>query len=274
MLKRLALSFCALLASISLAHAAAIPLYSPSYSNGILDVTVLNQAITALNNITGGGTAAPGTFSTLSATSTVSGAGFTARFAAPGPIGNTTPSTGAFTTLSASSTVSGTGFSTYLASPPAIGGTAAAAGTFTTLQNTTAAGLTVAVSTDATHTDATLCEDTTTHVVYFGSGTAGICLGTSSLRFKHDVEPLSAGLDAVLALEPISYKLNADHGDPDATLYGFSAEQGGQVLPQLMHRDLAGKPNAFDYLGVVPVLVRAIQQQQAEIEQLKRHAAR
>ena len=38
-------------------------------------------------------------------------------------IGATTPSTGAFTTLSASNTVSGTGFSTYLASPPAIGGT-------------------------------------------------------------------------------------------------------------------------------------------------------
>ena len=50
-----------------------------------------------------------------------------------GPIGASTASTGAFTTLSASSTVSGTGFSTYLASPPAIGGTAAAAGAFTTL---------------------------------------------------------------------------------------------------------------------------------------------
>jgi len=49
-----------------------------------------------------------------------------------GTVGATTASTGAFTTLSASSTVSGTGFSTYLASPPAIGGTAAAAGTFTT----------------------------------------------------------------------------------------------------------------------------------------------
>ncbi|WP_433705785.1 hypothetical protein [Paraburkholderia sacchari] len=59
-----------------------------------------------------------------------------ATFAAPGPIGSTTASTGAFTTLSASSTVSGTGFSTYLASPPAIGGTAAAAGKFTTLQAT------------------------------------------------------------------------------------------------------------------------------------------
>jgi hypothetical protein len=51
-------------------------------------------------------------------------------------VGATTASTGAFTTLSASSTVSGTGFSTYLASPPAIGGTAAAAGTFTTLTAT------------------------------------------------------------------------------------------------------------------------------------------
>ena len=52
-------------------------------------------------------------------------------------IGATTASTGAFTTLSASSTVSGTGFSTYLASPPAIGGTTASAGTFTTLGGTT-----------------------------------------------------------------------------------------------------------------------------------------
>lgn len=51
-------------------------------------------------------------------------------------VGATTPSTGAFTTLSASSTVSGTGFSTYLASPPAIGGTAPNTGKFTTLQAT------------------------------------------------------------------------------------------------------------------------------------------
>ena len=55
-------------------------------------------------------------------------------------IGATTASTGAFTTLSASSTVSGTGFSTYLASPPAIGGTAAAAITGTTVKATTSIG--------------------------------------------------------------------------------------------------------------------------------------
>lgn len=59
-----------------------------------------------------------------------------ATFASPGAIGGTTASTGAFTSLSASGTVSGTGFSTYLASPPAIGGTTANAGSFTTLSST------------------------------------------------------------------------------------------------------------------------------------------
>jgi hypothetical protein len=76
----------------------------------------------------------------------------TANAATPPGIGGTTPAAGAFTTLSASSTVSGTGFSTYLASPPAIGGTAPAGGAFTSLTSTTpaanlASGLTQAANT-------------------------------------------------------------------------------------------------------------------------------
>ena len=64
-----------------------------------------------------------------------------------GTVGATTASTGAFTTLSASSTVSGTGFSTYLASPPAIGGTTPAAGTFTALSATSNAVTSVTAAT-------------------------------------------------------------------------------------------------------------------------------
>ena len=56
-------------------------------------------------------------------------------------VGATTAAAGAFTTLSASSTVSGSGFLTYLASPPAIGGTAAAAVTVTSLTATGAVSL-------------------------------------------------------------------------------------------------------------------------------------
>jgi hypothetical protein len=80
-----------------------------------------------------------------------------ATFAAPGPIGSGTPGTGAFTTLSASSTVSGAGFSTYLASPPAIGGTTPSTGKFTTVQSTIATGtapLTVASTTNVPNLNA------------------------------------------------------------------------------------------------------------------------
>lgn len=83
-------------------------------------------------NATGGGSLT-GTWSDLGSVTTVDINGGSIDGAA---IGASSASTGAFTNLSASSTVSGTGFSTYLASPPAIGGTAPAAGSFTTLTAT------------------------------------------------------------------------------------------------------------------------------------------
>jgi len=84
----------------------------------------------------GATTPSTGAFTTLSATSTVSGAGFNSLFASPPPIGSTAANTGAFTTLSASSTVSGTGFVNRFASPGPIGNTAASTGAFTTLSST------------------------------------------------------------------------------------------------------------------------------------------
>jgi hypothetical protein len=92
----------------------------------------------------GNTTPSSGKFTTLSASSTVSGAGFTTYLASPPAIGGTAAAAGSFTTLSATGAVSGSGFTTYLASPPAIGGTAAAAGTFTALtgSSVTDSGLT------------------------------------------------------------------------------------------------------------------------------------
>jgi hypothetical protein len=55
------------------------------------------------------GSANPGIFTTLSASSTVSGAGFTAYFASPPAIGGTAPAAGSFTTLTASGTFSANG---------------------------------------------------------------------------------------------------------------------------------------------------------------------
>src|SRR6185312_8678404 len=50
------------------------------------------------------------------------------------------------------------------------------------------------LTTDSTHTTATVCEDTTSHQFYFGSGTAGVCAGTSSARFKTAIGALTYGL--------------------------------------------------------------------------------
>lgn len=115
-------------------------LASPPAIGGTAAAAITGTTITAntgfagpLNGTVGATTANTGAFTTLSASSTVSGTGFSTYLASPPAIGGTTAAAGAFTTLSASSTVSGTGFSTYLASPPAIGGTTAAAGAFTTL---------------------------------------------------------------------------------------------------------------------------------------------
>jgi hypothetical protein len=105
------------------------------------DVTVNVSAGTGTVTSVGGTGTVNGI--SLSGTVTTSGnltLGGTLNLSSPPAIGNTAASTGAFTTLSASSTVSGTGFSTYLASPPAIGGTTASTGRFTTVTSTIATG--------------------------------------------------------------------------------------------------------------------------------------
>lgn len=125
------------------------------------------------------------------------------------------------------------------------------------------------IGTDAAASDTTTCVLSDGTIVK-GSGTLGICLGTSSVRFKTSIAPLSVGLNEIVALRPVSYRVDVQHGDPNKTLYGFTAEQGGSVLPALMGRDVNGLPNTFDYLGVVPVMVKAMQEMQKEIDELKK----
>jgi len=75
-------------------------------TNVVEVVSYLSSLTTPSATITGGAiSGATGSFTTLAASSTVSGAGFTAYFASPPPIGSTTPSTGAFTTLTTTGNV-------------------------------------------------------------------------------------------------------------------------------------------------------------------------
>lgn len=155
------------------------------------------------------------------------------------------------------------------------GVTTASTWTLTGGATVTAALINTGITSDAAHTDSTVCQDTTTHQFYSGSGAAGICLGTSSLRFKHDVAPLAAGLDAIAKLEPIVYRYNKGYGDDGARpLYGFAAEQVQKVMPQLVGLDADGLPQSVDWAGVVPVLVNAVRELKAANDNLERRLRR
>jgi hypothetical protein len=121
------------------------------------------------------------------------------------------------------------------------------------------------IGSDSGYTDNAVCEDTITHVFLAGSGTGGLCLGSSSKRYKIDAGPFDAGLTQIEALQPRVYRYKAGYGDGGALpQYGFYAEDVEKALPRVVHRDTQGRPNSVDYVAIVPVLVHAFQQLQAE----------
>jgi len=126
------------------------------------------------------------------------------------------------------------------------------------------------ITSDATHTDSAVCQDTTTHQYYSGSGTLGVCLGTSTLRAKNNIASLNLGLNTIMKLKPISFTYKEGFGyNPNKTYYGFGAEDVRPIIPNLAELNKEGQPNSVDILGMVPLLVRAVQEQQVEIEKLK-----
>lgn len=126
-----------------------------------------------------------------------------------------------------------------------------------------------AIAADTGVNDRTLCWKTDgSGSVLSGTGTLGICLGTSSARFKTDIVDLDVGLNEIMALKPKSFFMADDKAEKKKLMYGFMAEDGIKVLPKLTGLDDKGEPNTFDYLGIVPVLVNAFQQMQREIDTL------
>lgn len=95
-------------------------------------------------------------------------------------IGAATPSTGAFTTLAASSTVSGAGFTARFASPGPIGNTLASTGNFTTLGATGNVTLGDAAGDEVTHNAGTV--NIPNNLIYSGTGTVTLPNGTTAQR--------------------------------------------------------------------------------------------
>jgi hypothetical protein len=106
----------------------------------------------------------------------------------------------------------------------------------------------------------------------------------SDKDIKKNATPVSNSLAAVSRLEPVTYEFNRDEFKqlnlPGGTHYGFIADNVKQVLPSAVSTDAkwytAGKNaqravtvSSVDLEKIVPLLVGAVKEQQAEIEKLR-----
>lgn len=107
---------------------------------------------------------------------------------------------------------------------------------------------------------------------------AAAILGTvSDYRLKTNLQPLEPCLDRVLSLSPLSYNcLDFDGTVKEERSIGFVAHEIQEIFPDLatLHKDAQDEQGnaqyqSVNYAGLTPYLVRALQEQQAQIEQLR-----
>jgi hypothetical protein len=219
--------------------------------SGVLNASTLGGATFATPGAIGSGTASTGAFTTLSASSTVSGTGFSTYLASPPAIGGTAPAAGAFTTLSASSTVSGTGFSTYLASPPAIGGTAAAAVSATTLHATGQFTSTVTTGT------APLVVASTTQVANLNAATAGVATNIAAGTANQIPYQTAAATTSFFSAANYGVQIYSSSGVPSALAGAAGVLQGSAsttpaftTTPTITGTNITGVPVSTGVSGL------------------------
>lgn len=117
--------------------------------------------------------------------------------------------------------------------------------------------------TDATHNLGSLTNRWNT--VYALNGT----IQTSDIRLKRNIEGLQYGLDEVMQIKPISYYWKAETSSNDSRRIGLSAQNIKQVISEVVQKDTASDVLGVNYAELVPVLIKAIQEQQEQIEDLK-----
>ena len=94
---------------------------------------------------------------------------------------------------------------------------------------------------------------------------------SSDRRVKKDILDLPSALPSIRSLRPVSFNydieklpLNPDQAENRA---GFIAQEVLNVLPNLVSYDSAADLYSLDYISLIPYLTKAIQEQDAQIQQ-------
>ncbi len=100
-------------------------------------------------------------------------------------------------------------------------------------------------------------------------------LGTivSSNRFKNEIKPMDKASEAILALQPVTFRYKKELDPKGIPQFGLVAEEVAKVNPDLVARDKQGKPYTVRYEAVNAMLLNEFLkehrqvQEQAEINQ-------
>ncbi|MBK6966756.1 MAG: tail fiber domain-containing protein [Bacteroidales bacterium] len=124
---------------------------------------------------------------------------------------------------------------------------------------------------------------TTGYAGYFSGNV--FCSGSylpSDEKLKENIRPMQDALDDVMKLDVKTYEFRTTEFPelnlPPDRQNGFTAQNLESVFPELVKLNPAKKEQptefkAVNYTGMIPVLTAAIQEQQAEIEQLREQNA-
>lgn len=98
--------------------------------------------------------------------------------------------------------------------------------------------------------------------------TAGVWTNASDARLKSDIHNSNYGLAEVMKLRPVAYTMNIDKSKQ----VGFIAQEVRRIVPEVVmgkEGDISkGETLGLAYGNLVPVLTKAIQEQQKQIETL------
>ena len=141
------------------------------------------------------------------------------------------------------------------------------------------AGAGLCVSKPSTYTNPWLIQflynNTTIGTVATNSTTnpTGVVYGTTSdLRLKENIRPTAKGLNDLMRIQVSDFNFKSK---PGWTETGFIAQQLYTVLPEVVTRggtDPSKDPWTVDYGRITPLLTKAIQEQQGEIDTLRQQA--
>ncbi len=93
---------------------------------------------------------------------------------------------------------------------------------------------------------------------------------TSSARFKENILPMDKASEAILALNPVTFRYKHEL-DPDGIpQFGLVAEEVVKVNPELVARDDQGKPFTVRYEAVNAMLLNEFLKEHRKVEKLER----